>query len=86
MWQITSFEFRGKVFGSFASMALTLKYNDGSQVDTSYEFPAGAGLKPHHLIMARELYRERKAMADAVGAEVTDRLSEKFKTLINQGA
>lgn len=86
MWQPTSFEFRGNVFGSFATMSATLQYNDGSQVDTSYEFPAGGGLKPHHLEMARAIYNERKAMADSAGVEVTERMSEAFKALINKGA
>lgn len=84
MWQITSFTIRGNVFGSFASMSLTLRYNDGSQVETSYEFPTDA--KSHHLEMARAIYNDRREMANSAGVNVTERMSEAFRNLINKGA
>lgn len=84
MWQITSFTIRGNVFGPFATMSATLRYNDGSRVESSYEFPTDA--KPHHLEMARAIYNERKAMANAAGVNVTERMSEAFRNLINKGA
>lgn len=84
MWQPTSFEFRGNVIGSFATMSATLRYNDGSRVESSYEFPVDA--KPHHLEMARAIYYDIREMANSAGVNATERMSEKFKTLINQGA